>query len=86
LQAIGVGDVGTDRDRLVSGEVSGFLAGPGVDFSNGDLRTFAGEQDRGGTANPVTGARDEGHRAGESWHRSLLLNRKFENHLRPAFT
>ena len=36
--------------------VSGFLSGPGVDFSNGDLRTFAGEQDCGGTANPVTDA------------------------------
>jgi hypothetical protein len=66
--------------------VSGFLAGPGVDFSNGDLRTFAGEQDCGGTANPVTGARNEGHLACEPWHQSLLLNRKFENRLKPAFT
>lgn len=71
---------------LVSRKVSGFLSGPGVDFSNGDLRTFAGEQDCGGTANPVTGAGDEGHLACEPWYRSLLLNRKFENRLRPAFT
>ena len=28
MQAVGVGDVGTDRDRLVSSKVSGFLAGP----------------------------------------------------------
>ena len=78
MQAIGVGHVGIDRYRLVSREVSGFLAGPGVDLSNGDLRTFAGEQDCGGTANPVTGACNEGHLACEPWHQSLLLNRKFE--------
>lgn len=71
---------------LVSRTVSGFLASSGVDFSNGDLRTFAGEQDCGGAANPVTGTRDEGHLACEPWYRSLLLNHKFENRLRPAFT
>jgi hypothetical protein len=78
LQAVGVGDVGTDRDRLISGEVSSLLAGSGIDLSDGDLRAFAGEQDGGGTANPVTGARDEGHLAREPWYRSLLTSPNFE--------
>jgi hypothetical protein len=38
-----VGDVGTDRDRLVAGEMNGFLAGPGIDLGNGDFGAFAGE-------------------------------------------
>jgi len=65
LQAVWVGHVGTDRDRFVSSEVSGFLAGPGVDLSNGHFRAFAGEQDCGGAADPVTGAGDEGYLACE---------------------
>jgi hypothetical protein len=54
LQAVGVGHVGTDRDRFVSREVSGFLAGLSIDLSNGDSGALAGEQDCGGVADPVT--------------------------------
>jgi hypothetical protein len=43
--------------------VSGFLTGSGGDLSNGDFGAFAGEQNCGGTANPVTGAGDEGYLA-----------------------
>jgi hypothetical protein len=85
LQTVGVGYVGTDRDCLVAREVSGFFAGSCVDLGNGNLCTFAGEQDCGGTANPATGAGNEGHLACEPWHRSLLLDRKFEKLLRWRF-
>ena len=64
--------------------MSGFFARPGIDLGDGDLRTFAGEQDCGSAADAVTGASDEGHLASEPWHRSLLLDRKFENSLRPT--
>jgi hypothetical protein len=64
------GSVGADRDRFVSSEVSGFLAGPSIDLSNGDPGALAGEQDCGGAADPVTGAGDEGNRPREPWHRS----------------
>jgi hypothetical protein len=68
LQAVGVGHVGTDRDRFVSSEVGGFLAGPSIDISNGDSGALANEQDCGGAADPVTGAGDEGYPAREPWH------------------
>src|SRR6202047_789065 len=81
---VGVGRVGADRDRFVSRKVSGFLTGLGGDLSNGDFGAFAGEQNCGGTTNPVTGAGDEGYLACEPWHRSLLPDRKFRNSRRPA--
>jgi hypothetical protein len=84
LQAVGVGHVGTDRNRFVSSEVSGFLAGLGIDLTNRDFRALAGEQDCGGATDPVTGACDEGYLACEPWHRFLLPDRKFENSRRPA--
>jgi hypothetical protein len=43
LQAVGIGHVGTDRNRFVSSEVSGFLAGLGIDLTNRDFRALAGE-------------------------------------------
>src|SRR5215469_4711256 len=64
--------------------MSGFFARPGIDLGDGDVRTFAGKQDCGGAADAATGASDEGHLACEPWHRSLLLDRKFENGLRPT--
>ena len=84
LQAVGVGNVGADRDRFVSSEVSGFIAGPRIDLSNGDSGTLAGEQDCGGAADPVTGAGDEGYPAREPWHRSLLRDCKFKNSRTPT--
>jgi hypothetical protein len=72
LQAVGVGHVGADRDRLVAGEMSSFLAGPGIDLGNGDFGALTGEQDSGGTADPVTGAGDEGYLACKPWHRIFL--------------
>jgi hypothetical protein len=84
LQAVGVGHVGTDRDCFVSSEVSGFLAGLIIDLSNGDSGALASEQDCGGAADPVTGARDEGYPAREPWHRSLLRDCKFKNSRTPA--
>src|SRR5580704_1517155 len=50
-----------DRDRFVSSEMRGFLAGPGIDLSNGHFGTLAREKNRGGAADPVTGAGDEGY-------------------------
>jgi hypothetical protein len=50
----------------------GFLAGPGIDLSNGHFATLAREKNRGGAADPVTGAGDEGYLPCEPWHRSLL--------------
>jgi hypothetical protein len=50
----------------------GFLAGPGIDLSNGHFGTLAREKNRGGAADPVTGAGDEGYLPCEPWHRSLL--------------
>jgi len=40
-----------------------------------DFRTFAGEQDCGYAADPVTRAGDEGYLACKPWHRSLLPDR-----------
>jgi hypothetical protein len=54
------GNIGADRDRFVSSEVSGFLAGPSIDLSNGDSGALAGELDCGSATDPVTGAGDEG--------------------------
>ena len=65
------GSVTSARIAIVSRKVSGFLAGLDIDLSNGDFRAFAGEQNCGGSANPVTGAGDEGYLACEPWHRSL---------------
>ena len=49
-QAVGVGHVGTDRDSFVSSEVSGFVAGSGVNLHNSHFGTLAREKDRGGAA------------------------------------
>jgi hypothetical protein len=57
----------------------GFLAGPGIDLSNGHFGTLAREKNRGGAADPVTGTRDEGYLACKPCHRSLLLDRKSKN-------
>src|SRR5271165_1900291 len=84
LQAVGVGHVGADRNRLVSSKVSGLLAGLAVDLGDCDLRTFAGEQNCGSAADAITGACDEGHPACKPWHRSLLLDRKVEIARGPA--
>jgi hypothetical protein len=66
LQAVGVGNVRTDPDRLVASQVSGFLAGLSIDLSNGDSGALASEQDCGGAPDPVTGADDEGYPARET--------------------
>ena len=46
LQAVGLGDVGADRDRAVAGEMRGFLARRGVDIGDRDLGALAREEDR----------------------------------------
>jgi hypothetical protein len=77
LQGVRVGHVGADRDRFVSSELGGFLAGLSVDLSNGDSGALASEQDCAGAADPVTSAGDEGYPAREPWHRFLLRDCKF---------
>jgi hypothetical protein len=72
LQAVGIGHVGADRDRLVAGEMRGFLAGRGIDLGDSHFGAFAREQDGGGAADPGAGAGDEGDLACEPCHRSFL--------------
>jgi hypothetical protein len=66
LQAVGVGHIGTDRDRLICSEVSGFLASLGIDLGNSDFGAFAREQDGSGAAYPGASTGDEGYLACET--------------------
>jgi hypothetical protein len=52
LQTVGVGHVGLDCDRLIAGELRGFLPGPGIDLGNSYSGAFARKQDGGGAADP----------------------------------
>jgi hypothetical protein len=59
LQTLGIGDVGADGDRRVSGEMRRFFAGRSIDIGDGDAGAFAREQKRGGAADPGAAAGDE---------------------------
>jgi hypothetical protein len=62
--------VGADRDRFAAGEMRGFLVGPGIDVGYRRSRTFARQQDGGGSADAAAGAGDEGGLTCEPRHRS----------------
>ena len=68
LQTVGIGHVGAYRDRVVAGEMRGFLAGRGTDLRDRYLGAFARKADSGGTADASTGTGDKRNLAGETIH------------------
>jgi hypothetical protein len=67
--------VSVERDGVVINRFqrdARFPRRPGIDLSNGHFATLAREKNRGGAADPVTAAGDEGYLPCEPWHRSLL--------------
>jgi hypothetical protein len=72
LQTIGISNIGMDRDRSVAGQMRGFLTCRRVDICDCDSSALAGEEDRGGAADPGAAVGDERDFSCEPWHRSSL--------------
>jgi hypothetical protein len=66
--AVGIGDIGRDRDRAIAGEMRALLARRRIDLGDRDAGALAGEQDRGGAADPGARAGDQRHLAFEPIH------------------